>query len=130
MGSFAGLHPLSARSSHRKDSVKIGVLKNFTNFTGKHLCWIFFIKKWLQHSCFPEKYAKFLRTLTLRNICERRLAHPELILSIIFAILQIRSFATLAPERVYLIMRNIFHLSYFLYSRAHVIRTPTTRKII
>ena len=26
------------RSSHRRSSVKKGVLKNFANFTGKHLC--------------------------------------------------------------------------------------------
>ena len=45
---------------------KIGVLKNFIIFTGKHLwCSLFlshFIKKRLQHSCFPVNIAKFLRT--------------------------------------------------------------------
>ena len=53
---------------------KIGVLKNLTNFTGKHLCLslIFsnvadliccnFIKKRLQHRFFPSKFAKFLST--------------------------------------------------------------------
>ena len=44
---------------------KIGVLKNFI-FTGKHLWWSLFlshfIKKRLQHSCFPVNIAKFLRT--------------------------------------------------------------------
>ena len=35
---------------------KIGVLKNFTNFTGKHLL------KRFQHRCFPVKFTKFLRT--------------------------------------------------------------------
>ena len=30
-----------------------------------------FIKKRLQHRCFPVKFAKFLRTPTLKNICER-----------------------------------------------------------
>ena len=48
---------------------KKGVLKNLANFTGKHLCWSLFltkfltnfIKKTLQHSCFPVKFAKFLR---------------------------------------------------------------------
>ena len=57
---------------------KIGVLKSFANFTGKHLCWISFnkvvglkawncIKKRLQHRCFPVKFAKFLRTRFLQN---------------------------------------------------------------
>ena len=49
------------------------VLKNFTKFTGKHLCWSFFfnnvadwpltlLKKRLQHRCFPANFVKFLRT--------------------------------------------------------------------
>ena len=52
---------------------KLGVLKNFVNSTGKHLCWGLFLIKLhtsrsatllerLQHSCFPVKLAKFLRT--------------------------------------------------------------------
>ena len=30
-----------------------------------------FIKKRLQHKCFPVKFAKFLRTPNLKKICER-----------------------------------------------------------
>ena len=64
------------RSSDQRCSVKKGVLKYFTNFTGKHLCWSLFqncnfIEKRLWHRCFPMKFAKFLRTPTLKNICER-----------------------------------------------------------
>ena len=33
------------RSSHRRSSVKIGVLKSFANLTGKHLCWSLFLIK-------------------------------------------------------------------------------------
>ena len=33
----------------------------------KHLCWSNFIKKRLQHRCFPVEYPKFLRTLFLQN---------------------------------------------------------------
>ena len=33
------------RSSHRKCSVKKGVLKNLANFTGKHLCCSLFYNK-------------------------------------------------------------------------------------
>ena len=64
---------------------KKGVLKNFANFTGKHRCQSLFkkvaglqacqtcnfIKKRLQHRCFPMKLAKFLRTPILKNICKR-----------------------------------------------------------
>ena len=31
------------RSSHRRRSVKKGVLKNFANFTGRRLCWSLFL---------------------------------------------------------------------------------------
>ena len=45
---------------------KLGVLKDFANFTGKHLYWCLFltnfIKKRLQHRCFHVKFANFLRT--------------------------------------------------------------------
>ena len=41
----AYLGPSQTRSSHRKCSVKIGVLKNFAKFTGKHLCQRFFFNK-------------------------------------------------------------------------------------
>ena len=58
---------------------KKGVLKNFTEFTGKHLCQSPFFskvaglrpatlsKKRLWHRCFPVNFAKFLRNLFLPN---------------------------------------------------------------
>ena len=36
-----------------------------------------FIKKRLQHSCFPMKFAKFLRTRILKNISERLLLEGQ-----------------------------------------------------
>ena len=73
---------MKCRSSQRKFSVEKGFLKNFANFTGKHLCWsVFlkvrknFVKKILQHRCFSVKLAKFLRTPTLKNICQRLLLY-------------------------------------------------------
>ena len=67
-GGFHG----SIRSSRSQMFFKIDVLKNFANFTGKHLCWSLlkvaglqtytFSKKRLQHRRFPVKFAKFLRT--------------------------------------------------------------------
>ena len=36
-------YELKVRSSHWSCSVKIGVLKYFANFTGKHLCWSLFL---------------------------------------------------------------------------------------
>ena len=39
-----------------------GVLRNFTKFTGKHLCHLW-------HRCFPVNFVKFLRTSFLQNTC-------------------------------------------------------------
>ena len=61
------------RSSHLQMLFKIGALKSFPNFTGKHLCWSLFLKnlqaeglqlckKRLQHRCFPVNFVKFLKT--------------------------------------------------------------------
>ena len=65
------------RTSRLEVFCKKGVLKNFANFTGKRLCWslflINFIKMRLQRRCFPVKFAKFLRTPIVKNICERLL---------------------------------------------------------
>ena len=59
------------RGSHRTCSGKKGVLNNFTLFTGKHMCWRF------QQACFAENIANLLRTLILKNICERLLLLPK-----------------------------------------------------
>ena len=68
---------MAKAASHRRSSVKKGVLKNFVNFTEKNTCvevsFYNFIKKRLQHRCFAVKFAKFLRTLILKNICIRLL---------------------------------------------------------
>ena len=64
---------------------KKGVLTNFAKLTGKHQCRSLFfnkvaglmpatlLKKRLWHRCFPVNFAKFLRTPTFKNICERLL---------------------------------------------------------
>ena len=46
--------------------MKKDVLKNFENFTAKHLCQsLIFDKVGLWHRCFPVKLAKFLRTASI-----------------------------------------------------------------
>ena len=68
----------TSRSSRLQMFFKLGVLRSFANFTGKHLCWSPFLKnsqagglqlhkKRLQHSCFPVQFAKLLKTLFLQN---------------------------------------------------------------
>ena len=72
------------RSSHRRWSIKKGLLKNFKEFTGKRLCQILFfnevagpglhplLKKRLRHRCFLRvNFPKFLRTPFLQNTSGR-----------------------------------------------------------
>ena len=42
-GRESGVRLIITRSSHQRWSVKRGALKNFANFTGKHLCWSLFL---------------------------------------------------------------------------------------
>ena len=51
-----------ARSRLLQMFSRIGVLKNFSNFTWKHLCWILFLIKSQAFRHFPLKFQKFLRT--------------------------------------------------------------------
>ena len=65
---------LLLRTSRPEVFCKKGVLRNFTKFTGKHLCQSLFfnkvaglrpatlLKKRLWHRCFPVNFVKFLRT--------------------------------------------------------------------
>ena len=62
-----------SRSSRPELFCKKGVLRNFSKFTGKHLCQSLFfnkvaglrpatlLKRRLWHRCFPKNYVKFLR---------------------------------------------------------------------
>ena len=75
------------RSSHRRCSLRKGVLRNFVKFTGKHLCQSLLfnkvaglrpatlLKKKLWHRCFPINFVKFLRTAFLRNTSGRLLLY-------------------------------------------------------
>ena len=66
------------QDSRWRCSVKKGVLKNL-----KHLCQglflikaCIFIKERIQCRYLPVKFAKYLRTPSLKNICERLLLYP------------------------------------------------------
>ena len=68
------------RSSHRRCSIKNCVLRNFSKFTGKHLCQSHLcqrsatlLEKRLWHRCFLVNFDKFLRTLFLQNTSGRLL---------------------------------------------------------
>ena len=56
---------------------KKGVLKNFANFTGKHLCWSLFFNKVARPQAPTQmcscEISKILRTPILKNICGRLL---------------------------------------------------------
>ena len=65
------------RSSCSQIFFKIGVLKKFAIFTGKHLCWSLFsiklqacnlTKKWFQYKCFPVNIAKFKSNVFIGHV--------------------------------------------------------------
>ena len=69
-------------SSHRRCSVRKGILRNFAKFTGKHLCKSLFFNKVANlrsvallkmRLCFPVNFVKFLRTPFLQNTSWRLL---------------------------------------------------------
>ena len=74
---FIGKHLCWSLRFNKAAGLKVckkDALKNFAKFTGKHMCWSLFlnkvaglkaynfIEKRLQHRCFPDNIAKFLRT--------------------------------------------------------------------
>ena len=74
---FTSVDTAIIRSSHRRCSLRKTVLRNFTNFTEKHLCQISFflrpatlLKKRLWHRCYPMNFVKFLRTSFSQNTSE------------------------------------------------------------
>ena len=64
--------------------MKKGILRNFTKFTGKHLCQSLFLRpatlltKKLWHGYFPVNFVKFLRTPFLQNTSGRLLLDMRL----------------------------------------------------
>ena len=64
-------------SSRPKVLCKKGVLRNFSKFTGKHLCLrpTDLLKKRLWHRCFPVNFTKFLRTPFSQNASGRLLLY-------------------------------------------------------
>ena len=75
-----------SEASHRRSSMKKGVLESFVKFTGKHLCQsllfnkvadlrpVTLLKKRLWHRCFPENFVKFLQNTSGRLLlvgCEK-----------------------------------------------------------
>ena len=76
---FSILFLFRTRCNHHRCSVGKAVLRNFKNFTGKHLCRSLFfnkvaglstatiLKKRFQQKCFLVNFAKFLRTIIFKE---------------------------------------------------------------
>ena len=63
------LDTITPRSSHRRSSVKKGVLKNFAKFKGKHLCQsLFFKKQTLAHVFSCEFYETSKNTIFTEHL--------------------------------------------------------------
>ena len=79
------LNKKDTRNSHQRCSIKKGVLRNFTKFTGEHVWQSLFsnkvaghrpvtlLKRRLWYRCFPVNFVKFLRTSFLQNTSGRLL---------------------------------------------------------
>ena len=101
------------------------VLKNFAIFTGKHRYWSLFlinlhvlkiykfIKKRLQHRCFPVNIVKFLRTPILKNIGERWLLDLDKANSISFRFCFEEALTTDHNLFLFWFVRFVFHFVCF-----------------
>ena len=77
------------RSGSSEGFYKLGALKNFAKFTGKHLCRSLFLIRVpakrpatllilrLWHRCFSANFEELLRKTILQDICERLLLKME-----------------------------------------------------
>ena len=61
------------RSSHRRCSLRKGILRNFAKFIGKRPCQSFFFR----HGYFPVNFEKFLRTPFSQNTSGRLLRNSK-----------------------------------------------------
>ena len=117
---------LIERSSHRRCSVKIGVLRKFVKFTRKYLCQrLFFnkvvglwpatlLKKSLWRRCFPVNFAKFLRISFFQNTSGRLLLNWGLYLRINWRVI----FGKVVPcsrLRLWVVIVSILNLHLFSF---------------
>ena len=105
------------RSNHWRCSLRKCILRNFSTFTGEHLCqnlFCNFIKKRLWHRCFLVNFAKFLRTYFFQNISGRLL---------LFRGNQAEGFALYLQKQKLLTSRNWFQRNIF-----HTLLTKNVEK--
>ena len=116
------------KSSHLQVFFKIGVFKNVTIFTEKHLCWSLFnkvagvkaynfIKKRLRHRCFPVNTAKIFKnsffyrtpliaasgflTKLAKNNCEENHFSVEFFSEIFYFLTLAPAFLIITPLQVF-----------------------------
>ena len=106
-----GLNAPLIRTSHRMCFVRKGVIRNFSKFTGKHMCQSLFInkvaclrpatllKKRLWHRCFPVNFEKFLITPFYKTPLGDYFC-------LIFTSLSARNVASLLHRSSYILMVN------------------------
>ena len=127
---FMLLHKIQQiKRSHQRCSIKKGGLRNFTKFTGKHLCQslvgivldmkLSFIdqpatlfKKRLWHRYFLVNFQKFLRTPFLQNTSGRLLLSSAYSFFIVFLFLLFFSLLSL-----FLLAKNYFNTTILTFSR-------------
>ena len=111
---------LKTRSSHQRCSVITGVLRNFTEFTGKHLCQSLFFDKM---SVFKDILEETHRKRILSCVQTRQLSFPIMI--IMFTLANLSGFASffLLPRQSFedYILKTRFQISSAQTSRGHLV---------
>ena len=115
------------RSSHLRCSVKKGVLKNFSNFTRKHLCWRLFLIKlqvFRPATLLKEKFSRGvllrnLRNLTyfeehLRTTASARMGETQYLI-LTFTIQEFESSHIYCQSGYWLLLRFQFSFSQYVY---------------
>ena len=107
-----------ARSSRSQIFFKIGIIKNFVNFTGKHLCWSLFLIKFktdFNTDVFPWNFVNF------KNIFFTE--HVLFVLNLkMKKFLQVWHFSNWTHKKVYL-----YILAVYKYSRRLLARTLSSK---
>ena len=111
---------LKTRSSHQRCSVITGVLRNFAEFTGKHLCQSLFFDKM---SVFKDILEETHRKRILSCVQTRQLSFPIMI--IMFTLANLSGFASffLLPRQSFedYILKTRFQISSAQTSRGHLV---------
>ena len=105
------------RSSHRRCSIKIGVLKNFAKFKGKHLCHSLFFNKNTLAQVFSCEFCKNFKNILLTEQLQTTASDTITILNSYFKDrkqnVKIKNFCSMFPTVPSGVPQGLFWVQYF-----------------